>query len=194
MKMTRPVTVPSPEVVRQHDLSHCQYRNWCPICVAGAADDRSHEIRQVLEGSCPEVGSDYGFLRNRRGDKLYKPLLVSKARKVGAFAAHMVPKKGVGGGWIVQQYLRDLKKWGLRHKLLLRSDGEPAIIDLLTACATCECRRLCWKAALRPTPALMGLQSGRFRVWKNKFVCFSWLWSATWAARWALNMGVFHGS
>ena len=131
MKMSRPVTRPSPETVRQHHVSHCQYRSWCPICVAGAADDRNHEMRQVVEGTCPEVGSDYGFMRNRRKDKIYKPLLVSKYRTIGAFAAHMVPRKGVGGGWIVQQYLRDLKKWGLRQKLILRSDGEPAIVDLL---------------------------------------------------------------
>ena len=109
MKMSRPVTRPSPETVRQHNVSHCQYRSWCPICVAGAADDRNHEMRQVVEGTCPEVGSDYGFMRNRRKDKFYKPLLVSKYRTIGAFAAHMVPRKGVGGGWIVQQYLRDLK-------------------------------------------------------------------------------------
>ena len=62
---------------------------------------------------------------------MYRPMLVSKYRRVGCFAAHMVPKKGVGGGWIVQQYLRDLRRWGLRHKVLFRSDGEPAIVDLL---------------------------------------------------------------
>ena len=32
---------------------------------------------------------------------------------------------------MVQQYLRDLRKWGLRSELILRSDGEPAIVDLL---------------------------------------------------------------
>ena len=135
MRMARPVVPPSKEEVRQHNLSHCRYRSWCPVCVAAAADDRRHEARSPPEGCCPEVGSDYGFLRNRRSDRLHYPMLVSKYRAVGPFAAHMVPTKGVGGGWIVQQYLRDLNKWGLRHKLTIRSDSEPAIKDLLTRVA-----------------------------------------------------------
>ena len=131
MRMQKPVALPTATEVRQHNLSHCNYRSWCPICVAGAADDRRHELRAPDGSTCPEVGSDYGFLRNRRLDKASRPMLVSKYRGVGPFAAHMVPRKGVGGGWIVQQYLRDLRKWGLRHKVLLRTDGEPAIVDLL---------------------------------------------------------------
>ena len=132
MRMTKPTVLPSQEAVRQHNLSHCNYRPWCPICVAGAANDDRHMPRAKDPNDAPEVGSDYAFLRNKRGDKVYRPMLVSKYRGVGCFAAHMVPKKGVGGGWVVQQYLRDLRRWGLRHKVILRSDGEPAIVDLLS--------------------------------------------------------------
>ena len=37
----------------------------------------------------------------------------------------------MGGGWIVQQYLRDFRKWGIRGKAILKSDGENAIVSLL---------------------------------------------------------------
>ena len=42
-----------------------------------------------------------------------------------------MPKKGVGGGFAVKQYLRDIKKFGHMHKVLIRTDGEPAIKDLM---------------------------------------------------------------
>ena len=85
--------------------------------------------------SRPEVHSDYAFFRNHKGDRVHMPVLVSKSRKTKSISAHVVPKKGTGGGWIVQQYLRDLKKQGLRGKVVLRSDGEPAIVDLLNRVA-----------------------------------------------------------
>ena len=110
MRMSKPVAPPSDEEVRQHNLSHCRYRSWCPVCVAGAANDEAHHARPPSAGSCPEVGSDYAFLRNRRGDNVYRPILVSKYRAIGPVAAHMVPSKGVGGEWIVQLILRDLQK------------------------------------------------------------------------------------
>lgn len=134
MNMAKPISVPSAETVRQHNLSHCTYRPWCPICVAGAANDNRHMPRSG-ESTCPEVAADYEFVRDRRGDKTYKPMLVAKYRGLGPYSAHIVPKKGIGQGWIVQQLLRDLRKWGLRGKLLLRSDGEPAILDLLSRVA-----------------------------------------------------------
>ena len=131
-RMCPPCRPPSAEEVRQHRISgHCTFRNWCPTCVAAAADDRAHSLRAEQEGSVPEVACDYAFFRNRRGDKVYLPVLVSKVRKQKGFNAHAVPSKGTGGGWIVQQFLRDLRKWGLRSDVILKSDGEAAIKDLL---------------------------------------------------------------
>ena len=134
-RMCRPCDPPTADMVKQHELSHCQFRNWCPVCVAAAANDRPHYARQGAEGDAPEVHSDYAFFRNRKGDRVHMPVLVSKSRKTKSISAHVVPKKGTGGGWIVQQYLRDLKKQGLRGKVVLRSDGEPAIVDLLNRVA-----------------------------------------------------------
>ena len=129
-RMCRPCDPPDVETIRQHNIGHCNYRGWCPVCVAGAANDRAHVARGE-EGQVPEIHSEYCFCRNRRGDRLYRPVLVTKTRGKRAFSAHAVPKNGTGGGWIVQQLLRDLKKWGLRSDLILRSDGEPALLDLL---------------------------------------------------------------
>ena len=132
LRMCPPCNPPTAEEVRQHNMSgHCVFRNWCPVCVAAAADERAHGPRQEQEGSVPEVASDYAFFRNRKGDRTYLPVLISKVRKPRGFNAHAVPSKGTGGGWIVQQFLRDLRKWGLRSDVIFKSDGEASIIDLL---------------------------------------------------------------
>ena len=133
MKMCRPVLKPTAEQVRFHKAAgHSPFRSWCPTCVRGSANDRAHLGRAEQPiGTIPEVHSDYAFLRNKRGDHSSVPVLVSTERRTGAIAAHVTPKKGIGGGWIVQQYLRDLRKWGIRGKALIRSDGEFALVDLL---------------------------------------------------------------
>ena len=80
----------------------------------------------------PELHSDYGFFRDKKGDKVNTvTVLVTRDRKSTGICANVVPKKGVGGGYAVKQYLRDIKKFGYHHKILIRSDGEPALCDLL---------------------------------------------------------------
>jgi hypothetical protein len=79
----------------------------------------------------PELHLDYAFFRDRKGDKNTATVLVIKERSKSGVAAHVVPKKGSGGGFIVKQFERDIRKFGHRHKVLLRSDNEPAMKDLL---------------------------------------------------------------
>ena len=124
---------PSAEEIKKHKASgHSPYRSWCSICVWGAANDRPHRSREdPPPGAAPEVHADYTILRNRRGDKQSVPVLVSTDRSRGCVAAHVVPRKGAGGGWIVHQSVRDMQKWGIRGKAVLRSDGEFSIVDLL---------------------------------------------------------------
>ena len=57
-------------------------------------------------------------------------MLVMVDRKSSGICASVVPKKGVGGGFAVKQVHRDIRKFGHRHKITLRSDGEPAIKSL----------------------------------------------------------------
>ena len=127
------VPVPSAEMVRRHRASgHCPYRSWCSCCVSGAANAPGH-VARVDPPLCgvPELHSDYTFFRDRKGDKNTATVLVIKERSKSGVAAHVVPKKGSGGGFIVKQFERDIRKFGHRHKVLLRSDNEPAMKDLL---------------------------------------------------------------
>ena len=83
-------------------------------------------------GNVPEVHCDYGFFKNRKGDTdNVVNVLVTKDRKSTGICADVVPKKGVGGGFAVKQLNRNLKKFGHHSKVVVRSDGEFAIRDLL---------------------------------------------------------------
>ena len=74
---------------------------------------------------------DYGFFRDRKGEKeKTRTVLVMVDRKSSGICAHVVPKKGAGGGFAVKQVHRDIRKFGHRHKITIRSDGEPAIKSL----------------------------------------------------------------
>ena len=35
----RPACLPSAEERRRHEVTHLPFRDWCKVCVAGAADD-----------------------------------------------------------------------------------------------------------------------------------------------------------
>ena len=134
LRLPRDVPVPSKEMVRRHRAAgHCPYRSWCEDCVRGACNAPAHRARDPKPiGEIPELHSDYGFFRDKKGDKLNTVnVLVTRDRRSAGICAHVVPKKGVGGGFAVKQYLRDVKKFGYHHKILIRSDGEPAIRDLL---------------------------------------------------------------
>ena len=48
-------------------------------------------------------------------------------------SAHVVPNKGASVEWVIRQTLRDLEKLGHTGRVLIRSDGEPALVDLVSA-------------------------------------------------------------
>ena len=46
-------------------------------------------------------------------------------------SAHVVPLKGAVIYWVIQQCVRDLERWGHYGQITLKSDQEPAIVDVL---------------------------------------------------------------
>ena len=74
---------------------------------------------------------DYCFLRDQPGGESI-PVLVGRERErqSGMILAHVVPHKG-DVEWLVKQLVRDLRKLGAHGKVILKSDQESAILDLL---------------------------------------------------------------
>ena len=87
------VPVPSDEIVRRHRAAgHTPYRPWCSCCVEGAANAPPHKARADNPiGDVPELHSDYGFFRDRKGDKDGTvTVLVTKDRKTTGVCVHML--------------------------------------------------------------------------------------------------------
>ena len=63
-------------------------------------------------------------------------VLELKDRGKKAFSANAVPKKGAGYGFIVKPFERDIRKFGHRGAITLRSDQEAAVNDLLEKVTT----------------------------------------------------------
>ena len=134
VKLPRGIPVPSQDMVDKHKRAgHCPYRPWCAHCVSGAANAPAHVAREeVAEDGTPEVHCDYAFFRDQAGDKENTvTVLVTKDRKSKGLSADVVPKKGAGSGYAVKQLERNIQKFGNHSKIVLRSDGQASIRDLL---------------------------------------------------------------
>ena len=112
--------------------THLPFRDWCPECIAGSANDWPHRRRgtktEVL--SVPELHCDYCFPKDHAGGD-YAVVLVARDRETRITVSHLVPVKGGDQEWAAEQLTRNILKLGLRGDLTLRSDQEPAIVDLL---------------------------------------------------------------
>ena len=106
----------------------------------GACNQPAHHTRQpMIDGAVAELHGDYGFFKDHKGEKeKTRTVLVFVDRKSSGFCANVVPKKGAGGGFAVKQAHRDIRKSGHRHKVTLRSDGEPAIKSLFEKIANMQ--------------------------------------------------------
>ena len=137
------IRLPSRADQERHRRCHIPFAPWCPECVAGRKPNWGHYTVTTADNqrTYPEFHLDYCFFRNRPGGQS-TAVLVAKDRSSRALAAHVVPWKGATVEWIIQQLRRDLAKWGLRdtQTVILRSDNEPALQDLLVKLASPEAR------------------------------------------------------
>jgi len=128
----RPAARPTQEEVRLHRATHLPFREWCPECVAGAANDFPHrrQGKSSEQLPVPEVHVDYCFPRDSVGGD-YVVVLVARDRETKMTVAHVVPVKGADQEWVAEQLVRDMLKFGHHGDLILKSDQEPAVVDLL---------------------------------------------------------------
>ena len=128
----KPALRPSEAEVRAHRATHLPFRDWCEECVAGSANDWPHHRRHPeLPLSIPEVAADYCFPRDHAGAE-FAVILVMRDRESKMLVAHVVPHKGAEQEWVTEQCVRDLRLLGHHGDLVLKSDQEAAIKDLLT--------------------------------------------------------------
>ena len=126
---------PTEKEVEEHMITHLPYRSWCTHCVKGKAKGHPHR-RTKEEGKIdevPVVSMDYMFMGDQqsREEETGMPILVMKDRKSKTIRARVVPAKG-RQEYAIKRCSLDLKGLGHR-KIILKSDGEPAIKALKDA-------------------------------------------------------------
>ena len=122
---------PSKREVKERNVVHMPFRSWRPICMAGrgiATIHRSAKQKELREVAM--VVFDYCFLKNRPGDPT-AVVLVGRDCNTGMYLNHVVPRKGADIDWIADRVKKDLYRMGHYGRLIIKSDGEPAIVALL---------------------------------------------------------------
>jgi len=128
--------LPSSEEVRQHNLTHMPYRNWCPHCVRGRGKEMDHKKKKdTNEQDIPEYHLDYCFPGDEEGEKLTILVVIEKETKMKK--AVVVPSKGSTGRYAAKMVLELIAECGDKDRpILLKSDQEPAILYLIDDVST----------------------------------------------------------
>ena len=136
--------LPSREEVLKHRLTHRPFRVWCPHCIKGKGREDRH-LKSTQKGiipGVPKIVSDYFFIGRRRvkerTDRLrdeeeaekegQTPILVWKDTSSKSIFSHACPRKGADD-LVVKKIIAGLDSLGYK-RILVRTDGEPAIVDL----------------------------------------------------------------
>ena len=123
--------LPSLEAQQRHRKTHLPYRPWCRACVAARKPNWPHLRSEPRSpDAIPEVHLDYCYMRNNRGSEAL-PVVVLKERDSRALAAHAMPYKGGDTEWTVKQIVRDMRRWEIKGSVIMRSDQEDALLDLV---------------------------------------------------------------
>ena len=101
------------------------------------------------------------------------PVMFSREKRTKMMIAHVVPFKGVGVDWLVGQLLRDSRNMGAHEKVILNSDQENAILDVLND--VCKQRRKENDSAVAPVESSPNGESqssgiterGRYKILKE---------------------------
>eukprot|EP00971_Amphidinium_carterae_P224186 4448201-Amphidinium_carterae.4 len=134
---TRPKRGPLDPTPLERDAHECAghypYRSWCrscDCCVAGRGRHDQHQ-RQRGEHTIPVLGIDYGYLESRVIDPKESPApsLVARDSITKVTFAEVLPMKGTAHKYCTTALVNFVLRLG-HHRIIMRSDTEPAIIDL----------------------------------------------------------------
>ena len=174
----RPACRPTVEEIRRHQATHLPFRDWCPECTAGSADDLPHhhtgietEVLSIAEMHC-----DYCFPKDHKGAD-YAVVLVDRDRETGMTVSRVVPVKGGDQEWVAEQLARDILQLGLQGDFTLKSYLEPDIVDLLKQVVKLRGvgRKPSWSNHQWETPKRMSWPKEPYNLRRRWYVCTSWL-------------------
>jgi hypothetical protein len=128
-KVARDPAAPTRQEVEQHEATHLPYRSWCPVCIAGRRENAPRKSLSEEERSVPEVGMDYCFIR-RAIETETATALVVKDRISRAIRAHVLGFKGTCLEEASTIAAGAISQFGHKGAISLKTDNEPALVDL----------------------------------------------------------------
>jgi hypothetical protein len=117
-----------------HASTHLPFRSWCEECVHGRSDAPAHFRTKRGPGEVPEVAFDYGFVR-RDDEEAVLTLLIMKDRDTKALRGWVLERKGADMDENVDRAVIGIRDLGYSGRVLIRTDGEPALTALRNAIA-----------------------------------------------------------
>ena len=129
--------MPTEEERVRHEVSHTPYTSWCPACVAGRGRSDRHSIaHEREEHTVPVVCIDYCYLSGKADEDSGKatPILAMRHCHDGWLDALALPSKGTQHSYSAKALAARLAAAG-HAQIILRSDQEPAIVELKRAAA-----------------------------------------------------------
>ena len=138
---------PSAEAIDRHNSTHVPYRSWCEVCVRAKGKEDPHPRKRAGKveehaNKLPRLSLDYQELKSKakkpsieegKTDKVLK-IVVMKDEESGSVFSHRVDMKGPGDVWVVKKLVADIEELG-RRDIILKTDGEPAMLALQRAMA-----------------------------------------------------------
>ena len=140
---------PSATDVDKHYVTHLPFRNWCPVCNGAKMKGDPHvrlkesDDQSDRKSGLPIISMDY-----QEFDKVFdngeeaKPeaatpkikTIVIKDERTTSVLFHKVIRKGPSDEWVIKRIAKDINEWG-RQDIILKTDGEPAMIAVQDAIA-----------------------------------------------------------
>jgi hypothetical protein len=127
-KLGKDPGLPTQQEREAHRATHLPYRAWCEECVMASKANPAHRLTKKESPEIPEVGVDYGFLREE-GQEDSLTIMVVKDRETRATFTFMVPTKGAGWKYSVECLSTAIERFG-HVKTVLMHDQEAALNDL----------------------------------------------------------------
>jgi hypothetical protein len=131
-KPARDPGAPTQAMRDAHAATHLPFRSWCDECVQGRRDAPPHCRSKRAAGEVPEVAFDYAFVR-RDDEEEVATLLVMRDRDSKAVRAWVLERKGADLTETVHRAVAGVRELGYRGRVLIRTDGEPALVALRNA-------------------------------------------------------------
>ena len=124
--------------IEEQNRTHIPFRSWCKFFVSAGAPKLPHRARDPDQSAIKnEIAAGYCFLSDVSGGPS-QPVLVGRDRRTGMFLPmRSLTRELELNGWR-KQMAREISKCGYHGRVVLRSDQEPTLQDLMG-----EVTRLC---------------------------------------------------